>query len=230
VFKQLLFVHWKGVKIGLLPFVLAAFGLPLMAVQGITPNPEMGASSTIQGAQMLYNLQVWVPFFPLLATLTGVTVALTAWNWDHRGEHVYPLSLPVARWQYVLMKMGAGAALLLIPFGAVWFGNLLATASLEIPEGLRAYPTAVAVRFLLTSLVMYALLFAMGAGTMRTAVWIIVGFLVVTVAGGALADFLTEAFFPNFGSFNLMEWVVQKSLEWPGPFEVVTGSWMLIDV
>ena len=47
---------------------------------------------------------------------------------------------------------------------------------------------------------------------------------------GALADVLVQAFFPNFGSFNLMGWVVQASLEWPGPFEVVTGSWMLIDV
>ena len=90
MFTQMLYVHWKGVKIGLLPFVLASFGLPLLAVQGISPSPQAGMGSTIQGAEMLYNLQVWVPFFPLLATVTGATLALSAWNWDHRAVHRAP--------------------------------------------------------------------------------------------------------------------------------------------
>jgi len=229
-FRTFLFLHWKGVRFGLVPLVLAAFGLPLLSVQGIAPDPTGALGSTVEGAEMLRSLQVWLPFYPLLATLAGVTLALSAWNWDHKGGHVYALTLPLSRWRYVLLKMGAGAVLLLIPFLVFWFGCLLATAALEIPEGLRAYPTAVAVRFLLSALVMYAALFAFGAGTLRTAVWIIVGFLVVWVAGGALTDFVLRNFFPDLGGFSFMDWFARAALGWPGPFQVLTGSWMIVDV
>ena len=30
--------------------------------------------------------------------------------------------------------------------------------------------------------------------------------------------------------FSLMEWLLHSSLEWPGPFQVYSGNWMLIDV
>ena len=230
MFQQLLFVHWKGVRFGLLPLLLIAFGLPLLMVQGLVSNsqdPEM-VSLVAQG--MLRSIRAWAPLFPLLASLTGITLALSAWTWDHRREHVYPLSLPLARWHYILLKMGAGAVLLAIPCFAFWLGALLATSSLDIPEGLRAYPSAVAARFLITALVLYALLFAMAAGTLRTTVWVLLGFVVLLVSGGALAGFLGETFLPGFQNVNLMGWLLDRLLHWPGPFEVITGSWMLIDV
>ena len=31
---QMLFLHWKNVRLGLVPFVVCAFGLPLLALQG----------------------------------------------------------------------------------------------------------------------------------------------------------------------------------------------------
>ncbi len=230
IFRQLLFLHWKGVRFGLLPLALGAFGLPLLAVQGVLPGGEIERTSTVQAAYLFHSLQLWLPLFPLLATLTGATLALSAWNWDHRGDHVYALSLPLRRWEYVLMKMGAGILLLLIPFLAFWLGGVLATSSLEIPEGLRAYPTAVALRFLLASLVIFAILFAMGAGTLRTAVWVLVTILAVAVLGSSVPEFLRGTLFPGMPPFDLLEWVLQAALGWPGPFEVMTGSWMLVDV
>jgi len=230
MFQQLLFVHWKGIRFGLIPFILVAFGLPLLAVQGVMAGPGDPESVTVQAAMLLGRLQQWLPLFPLLATLTGVTLALSAWNWDHRANHVYALTLPLARWHYVGMKMGAGALLLLLPFVAFWAGCLLATSALEIPEGLRAYPSAVAFRFLLSSLSLYALFFALGAGTLRTAIWILGVFTALAVLGGIIPGFLAETFFPALEGWSFLDWFVEAALEWPGPFEVLTGSWMLVDV
>jgi hypothetical protein len=230
MFRQMLFVHWKGVRFGLIPFILAAFGLPLLAVQGVTAGPGSPEASTIQAARLLGQMQQWLPLFPLLATVTGVTLALSAWAWDHRANHVYALTLPVARWEYVGMKMAAGALLLLLPVAAFWTGSLLATSALEIPEGLRAYPTAVAFRFFLAALTLYSLLFALAAGTLRTAIWILGGFVSLAVLGGILPDFLAESFFPALEGWSFLDWFVDAILDWPGPFEVLTGNWMLVDV
>jgi hypothetical protein len=230
MFQQLLFVHWKGARFGLLPFVLMAFGLPLLVIQGLTSNsadPEMVSPIAVH---MLHVFQIWAPLFPLLAALTGIVLALSAWSWDHKGDHVYPLSLPLARWRYVLMKMGTGVVLLVLPCFAFWLGALLATSFLDIPEGLRAYPSAVAVRFLITALLLYALLFAMAAGTPRTTIWVLLAFVVLLVSAGFVADFLGGTVLPGFQSSMLLEWLLDRLLNWPGPFEVITGSWMLVDV
>jgi hypothetical protein len=230
MFQQLLYIHWKGVRFGLLPFILMAFGLPLLVVQGLTtnsPDPEM---VNLMAERMLRSIGSWTPAFPLLAALTGIVLALSAWSWDHKGDHVYPLSLPLARWHYVLMKMGAGAVLLVLPCFTLWLGALLATSFLDIPEGLRAYPSAVAVRFLITALLLYALLFAMAAGTLRTTIWVLLVFVVLLVSAGFVADFLGGTVLPGFQSSTLMNWFLDRLLNWPGPFEVITGSWMLVDV
>lgn len=230
MFRQLLFVHWKGIRFGLLPFILLAFGIPLLVVQGLGTSPADPDTMAISARTVLRGIQAWTPLFPLLASVTGVVVALSAWTWDHKKEHVYPLSLPLERWRYVLMKMAAGAVLLAIPCFAFWLGSLLATSSLEIPVGLRAYPTAVALRFLITALLLYSLLFAMAAGTLKTTVWILVGIGAAVVVGGTAVDWVGEVFLPGLGTLSLMEWLLDRLLSWPGPFEVITGSWMLVDV
>jgi hypothetical protein len=228
--RSFLFLHWKAARFGLVPFILAAFGLPLLAVQGAMPAAVDPSLATVRGAAFLSHLSVWLGLFPLLATVTGVVVALSAWTWDHRGEHVYALTLPLARWKYVGLKMGAGVLLLLVPTLAFWLGCLLATSALEIPEGLRAYPNAVAFRFFLSALILYALLFALAAGTMRTALWILGGFVALVILGGILPPFLADTFVPALEGWSFFGWFLDAALEWPGPFEVLTGNWMLVDV
>jgi hypothetical protein len=230
MFQQLLFVHWKGARFGLIPFVLAAFGLPLLTVQGTLPASGEAADASVRAALLLGQIQVWAPLFPILATLTGVTVALSAWNWDHRGNHVYALTLPLSRSRYVIMKMGAGVLLLLLPALTFWLGCVAATSTLGVPEGLRAYPSAVAFRFLLASLSLYAVFFALAAGTLRTALWVFGAFVALAVLGGIVPAFLAQTFFPGLEGWSFLDWFVRASTEWPGPFEVLTGSWMLVDV
>jgi hypothetical protein len=230
MFRQLLLIHWKGLRFGLLPFILLAFGLPLVVVQGLYSGTLAERQGAALPQMVLSGVSMWAPLFPLLATVTGATIALSAWTWDHRAGHVYALSLPLPRWRYVMMKMGAGALLLLIPCLALWLGALIASSAAEIPEGLRAYPTALAFRFLLTSLVLYGLLFALAAGTMRTALWILGTFLFVLFFGGTITGFLGHTLVPSLEGWSFLDRLGDAMLYWPGPFDVITGSWMLIDV
>lgn len=230
MFKQMLYVSWKGSRLTLFPLIIAAFGLPLLAVQWLVTDPMLLSASGQSTSSFLDRLGMTLPLFPALAAAVGSITALSVWNWDHRVEHVYPLSLPLARWQYSLMKMGTGAVLLLVPTFAFWMGALLATASVPIPEGLHAYPTALTFRFLSAVLIAYAVMFTMAAGTMRTAIIVLTGFVGVMVAGSMLSDVIIETFHPDLRGWSFVSLVLRAAIRWPGPFEVFTGSWMLIDV
>jgi len=222
----MLLLHWKQIRFGLLPFALAAFGLPLLAVQGLgVPAPE-GAMS-MEAYRVVGEFQAWLPLFPALAILIGATLALTAWNWDHQLRHVYALSLPIARWEYSLHKMGAGMALALIPAGAFWVGAHLAAGSLVLPAGLHAYPNQLALRFFASIVVTYGVLFAMAAGTVRTTLAVITGLVGLVVVGSLL-----QAWTPllQIVDFDFASWMLEAAVSAGGPLQVFTGSWMLIDV
>ena len=122
MYRPMLYLHWKQVRWGLLPFAFAAYALPLLAVQGLGTAPGMEAT-TLEAYRIVGGFQVWLPVFPLLAAAVGMTLALSAWNWDHQLKHVYALSLPISRWRYAALKMGAGATLALVPTAALWFGG-----------------------------------------------------------------------------------------------------------
>ena len=232
MFKQMLYVNWKGSRLVLFPLVIASFGLPLLAVQGVLWEPELAErfGYTNSAANMLDHLQLWLPLFPALAAGVGGIMALAVWNWDHKVEHVYPLSLPLPRWEYSLLKMGSGALLLLAPAFTFWMGALLATASVPIPEGLNPYPTSLAIRFLFASGIAYTVMFAMAAGTMRTAIIVLTAFVGFLVAGSMMSDVIVEMVRPDLRGWSFLRWFSLLLVQWPGPFEVFTGSWMLIDV
>jgi len=220
MYDPMLYVHWKQAKLVMIPFVVAAFGLPLLAIQGLGPEPEgLNLDVTV----------LWLPLFPALAGAIGFVLALTAWNWDHQQSHVYALTLPMARWEYAMHKMGAGVALGLLPVMAFWVGAHLASASLTLPVGLNAYPNQLTLRFLFAVLLSYALLFAMAAGTVRTTIWILTGVIAFSIAGGLLNDVLAP-FFPYFQEANIVGVVGEWLFTARGPFGVFTGNWALIDV
>ncbi len=228
MYQPMLFLHWKQVRFGLLPFILAAYALPLLAVQGLGARPGMDGAS-LMAYRVVSTSSLWLPAFPLLATAIGVTLALSSWNWDHQLGHVYALSLPVSRMRYAVLKMGAGAVLALLPALAFWIGAHVAVASITLPPGLHAYPDQLAIRFLAATLVAYALLFAMAAGTIRTTVWLLIG----VAAALVLSVVLSQWVFPRFGVLhdtNLAAWLIRMLSRVPGPFQVFTGNWTLIDV
>lgn len=227
MFKQILFVQWRSGRLVLLPLVLAAFGLPLLSVQGM--GAVGGDLTGVPVRWLLDRMELWLPLYPTLALALGTGMGIAAWSWDQQVKHVYALALPVPRWEYALLKMAAGVLMLLVPVGALWAGGLVATASVDLPAGLNAYPTALAVRFLFASLVSYGALFALASGTVRTVIIFFTGLVVLFVGGEVVADLVTH-FTMTGEPFSLTDWIFQHLVTWPGPAQMFSGSWMLIDV
>src|SRR2546430_2874262 len=164
MFCVMLYSQWKWTRLIVALGSIAAFALPLVSVQGAA----RADSNPLQAGELLQAVQSWGTLYPVLAAALGLLVAIATWAPDHRGRHVHALSLPLARWRYVLLRFGAGTTLLAAPVIAVSAGALLATWSATIPAGLQGYPVALAIRFALAVLVAYAVFFAVSAGPART--------------------------------------------------------------
>jgi hypothetical protein len=214
MFKAILFTQWKWGRLLLLLATLTGLAIPLLSVQGL--------NTTYGNFYVVTSLQAFGIAYPLLAGAAGLLLSLSAWTSDHRGRHVYALSLPVARWRYVLMRYQSGLVLLLLPMLGIWLGAILATRFIHIPPGLHPYATSLALRFALSAALAYTAFFAISSGTPRTA-GIVLGIAAVLVAIQVLAS---AAGF----DFNLLKPVFDRLFIWPGPFEIFTGRWMLLDV
>ena len=219
MFMRLLDLSWESARVALYPLTVASFGLPLIAVQQFAVNPSVSGLS---------DMAPWLPLFPLLAVAVGFSLALLVWNWDHQGNHVYALSLPVSRWNWALQKMGTGVVLLALPSGAFLAGSLLATLTVTLPEGLHGYALDVSARFFFAALVAYSTLFAMASGTIRTALLVLGSVLSFFVVGQLALTILAEAF--GWGQVFLVPAVLEFMQAWPGPLHVFVGDWMLFDV
>ncbi len=231
MFLQILYTQWKSVRSGLIPMTIASFGLPLLAVQDLALPSDFPANEPIRALQaelIFESWQIWLPFFPILAVILGVVLAMNAWSADHTAGHIYALALPLARWKYVLWKMGAGALLLLIPVTLLGVGSFVAVGSLDMAEGLHAYPFLFTQRFLMASLLAFGALFALASGTTRTAVIVMTVGLSVIFGGQLLTFYMSEHILAF--DWQLFDWLERVMVEWPGPFEVYFGNWNLIDV
>jgi hypothetical protein len=227
MFRSMLQAQWKVARWPVLLLVPPCALLPILMVRlaarlaAAVPFPDP-ARDTIR------VLHIWVPLFPLLAIATGAAIALAAWQLDHKTDHVYALSLPLARWEYVLLKMSSASVILALPVVATFAGAFIAVHSVSIPEGLHAYPVAFGARFLLASLSCFAVIFALGAGTVKTTVYIFVFIILGLIAGDLLVDFVASALSLSHVS-TPFDWISATLFDW-GPFSVFGGSWLLIDV
>src|SRR2546430_2886539 len=216
MFRAILYTQWKWCRLVILLATLAAFGLPLLSVEG-----ARGPVGYWEPRQLLGAVQGWGVLYPVLATAIALIVAMVTWAPDHRGQHVYATSLPLPRWHYALLRFAAGATLLAAPVVAVWLGGILAASMAVIPTGLHAYPTILAVRFGLAVLVVYAIFFALSAGTVRTAgyflraLFLVIGFEAIANAAGA--------------QIHPFESMVMLLLVLPGAFHVLARPAVLVD-
>jgi hypothetical protein len=218
MFRAILYSQWKWSRLIVVLGTVAAFAIPVLSLQGAA-RPDRGA---LQAQELLRSVQSWGSLYPLLATALGLLVAIAAWAADHRGRHIHALTLPLPRWQYVVLRFGAGFVLLAAPVVAVLIGALLATLTATLPPGLQAYPFALVVRFTLAVFVAYAVFFAISAGTARTA-----GIILGTIAAVVLVQLVA-----NLASLELDLLGVAQNvlLLGPGPLGVFAGRWMLVDV
>jgi hypothetical protein len=217
MFKRILFTQWLWARVGLLPAALIGFAVPVLSVQPFN-DPELSGAWV---SFLLNQLDEWSPAYPILAAAMGLLLGLTAWSADHRVRHVYALSLPLPRWQFTLIRLGAGLLLLAVPVVTVWLGALVASAAAVVPMTLQTYPNALAGRFLIASVMSFAVFFAIASGTSRTA-----GMLLGVVAVVVVA----QLFLQLFGvGVDFIGPIVDAFTSWPGPLEVFGGRWLLID-
>jgi len=226
MFRTLLFLQWKNARWAVLVLAPLCLGTPIMVMRFAAALESPFGPDALGTLRMV---QVWAPFFPLLAAVTGAAFALCAWAWDHSSNHVYALSLPLPRWEYVLLKMAGGALLLAIPVLATLLGAVIGTRAYPVPDGIESYPVAFAGRFLMGTLLVYAITFALAAGTVKTTLRILVGFVLILVFGTLLMSFLQNALHLEHLTTPL-ELLGDALVNWPGPFNVFGGSWMLVDV
>ena len=224
---QMLRLHWLASRWLMIPLVILCVGVPQAVLRTASQQTIRAAGSDV-AAILLSTLQEFSSLFPFLAVISGVLLALTAWNWDHRAGHIYALALPVSRARYALMKLWAGAVLLLVPVVALWIGAVVAAVSVPIPAELRAYPGALGARFLFASLLIYAGMFTLAAGTMRTTLVVVIASLLVVVGGSIAVSWVETRYMMDL--VTPAEMIVHAVRTWPGPFRVFGGNWLLLDV
>jgi hypothetical protein len=207
--------QWRWTRGMSLLGVLLGFGIPLLSLRTAT-----AAEST---ATFVTTMQAWGVAYAIAAAAVGLMTAIAAWGYDHRLRHVYALSLPIARWKYVLFRFSAGLVLLLLPVFALFVSCEIVAHSSLVPDVLHAYPFALTLRFAFALLVAYAIFFAISSATGRTA-----GFILGAIAVILVAQILLST--TSISSVNLIGHAVDLIFATPGLLAVFAGRWTLIDV
>jgi hypothetical protein len=217
MFAAILRTQWKWTRgFSLVAFVLG-FAIPLLSLITLeTGRNEIAPTAIVR------NMQTFGLFYALLAGAAGLACAMFAWGHDHRGRHVYALSLPIPRAKYTGMRFGAGSLFLLIPVVGVLVGSLVGIAAVNMPPGLHPYPVALTVRFLIACFVAYAMFFAILASSTKAA-----GYVLGTIAGIVGLLFFLSAL--DMGG-DVIATLALALFGDRGLLSVFTGRWMLIDV
>ena len=215
MFRVMVKTQWKWTRLAVLVGVLVAFAMPLMSINADLQEPLPRV--------VIDNMQTWGVGYAILAGTVGLLLAWMAWASDHRGHHVYALSLPVARWRYVLMRFTAGILFLVPIVVALGAGAVLATSPTGVvPPGLHAYPLALTLRFGFAAMVAFSIFFAISAASARAAAYVL-----GTICTVLMVDFLTDAMGFHW-SIGLH--AVNLLMVYPGILSVFSGRWTLIDV
>ena len=218
--RQMLVTQWKWSKLELGVFAVVCFALPTFMMKIVrfasgSGGPAVSIEALLQASSAMGVALAFV------ALLCGVTIAVRPWIVDHARQHVLALSLPLPWPDFVRLRFLAGAIFLAVPAVAVWLGAILAAYSTPIPSTLHVYPASVAVRFYAAALIMYAGGFAVQYLVGRkSATWVAGTFALVVVI---------ELVAQSFGS-SVMVRSWELITQWPGPIEVLTARWMLVDV
>ena len=213
MFRAIVETQWKWTRGYTLVATILAFVIPLASLQVASARFEAGEYVSVMSA--------FGAAYAMLAGATGLVVGFLAWSHDHRGRHVYALTLPVTRAHYALMRLGAGAMFLLPPVLAVLLGGIAVATFGAIPEGLQAYPLALALRFAFATLVAYCAFFAVASSTQRAA-----GILLGIIAAVLLAAYILAI---ADSKVDFLPKVVGMLFDSPGIFSVFTGRWSLVD-
>lgn len=217
MFRAILASQWRESRLAVVILAVLAFAVPVLSLRGEWTGTDPWASW-----ELLRAASQWGTAYPVIALVAALVLAAGAWWPDHRGKHVYALTLPVARSTYVLLRYGAGLAWLFTITCALAFGTLFATMRIALPPLLHAYPMGLTLRFFLAGMSAYTILFALNGFTPRMARYLAACILVLVIATlvGGLLSF----------AWNPLGAVFDALLGPHGPLAIFRARWMLIDV
>jgi hypothetical protein len=217
MYRHMFTVQWKWARASLAALCVLAMMVPALAMR-------LGLTSIVnQTPRELVNftgaLGVGLAF---LAVVTGIAVQ-AAGSWpDVQGNYVYALSLPMAWRRYLYYRTLIGLTLLLLPALAVWIGGALAVASVPLPETLHTYAAGVAFRFLLASVLSFAMWTAIVQLSGRRATLAALVLLLTIIA----VPLVVSALGVDLGGPETWNRMVNS----PSPLAVFFSRWALIDV
>jgi hypothetical protein len=218
-YKALLYVQWKHQRMELMLFTMLAGGIPAL----VTWSPWSDWGSHVMTPTAILSTSTSIGLLgAILAVAVGVVLAIRPYALDALGRHTYAAALPIPRTEYGLLRVACGMVLLLLPAAGFLVGSLLASAAIELPPMLHAYPVAITVRFVLATAMAFALAFSVQYGLGKHAArWIVIA---VFVAGAIEAAGQLVASESLTGPF----WTALASEA--SPLRVFAANWMLFDV
>ena len=220
MFRAVLSTQWKWTRPAILLAVLVAGYIPVAALRAMPYKTE----DSYYIPALYRDIAAASTYYQWLALFVAVIVAISAWQADGHRQHVYALSLPVPRWQFVLLRFGAGAALLGVVATAVGLFGGIAAAIAPLPPMLHAYPVGLAVRFWLGTLIPFGLIFALLVSSPKRVRLVVAGVVTIIVVDWALAA---------MGMIEkpvVLGTIFDAMYSGRGPLSAFLSKWMLVDV
>ncbi len=193
--------------------VVAAVAIPLLTVQGIGMAESLGVHRVSMVLSQAGNVSGW---YPVLAVCTGFFLAVSLWLPDIAGRWVYVLTLPIDRTRLALLRLAAGATLILPIALVLWVMARIAVVIAAVPSLVRVYPEAIALRFTVATFVIY----------------LVVG-LMVQVGRKAWLGLAAIILLMMLQVFGVGWWsaIVDALFLYPlSPLHALAGQWLLFDV
>ena len=215
MFKRMLTVQWQWSRLSVLLLIVFAVFMPVWVGSSVHLR-EPGAAwsklaDTIQLSATGLQMFVWV---------AGFLLAMHAWRTDQAGHHVYALSLPIARPQFVLYRYAIGALFAALIVAAFWITAFIVTRTGDVPQGLHAYPGGLALRLAVALLTTYALFFALWSMTPRAGYY----------TAAALILFLALMAISARPELRPLRNAIEAAYTGSGLADIFRSRWYLIDV
>ena len=213
IFRVMLAAQARYIAPFLALAILIAVALPLTNLQGIDSAELFKADRT---GLLLAQSSYLAGMYPILALCVGIFLAVATWLPDVHWRWVYVLTLPIERSRLALLRLGTGFALILPVALTLWLSGILAAALADAPSVVRAYPGALALRFVAGA----AAGFVVGSlGVLAgRKLWLLpAAFLLIVVAGAVGVDLM----------FDLSDLLFLHPLS---PLHSLAGQWLLFDV
>lgn len=187
--------------------------LPLLTLQSL---PDASGWRNYRVDALLMQAQFMGPFYPGVAVALGGLFAAANWLPDATGRWVYAFTLPVSRQRLALLRLAAGAVLMLPAVLSLWIIGLIGAAAADLPGIIQVHSGALALRFAAGTMVAYA------TGSMvvllgRKAWYLAGGLVLVGILGGVGISFFERGIDLFF-------------LSPLSPFHVLAGYWLYLDV